>query len=236
MNVSVENLRKRYGEQFELHVPSLQIAAGETFGLVGNNGAGKTTVLRLMLDLIQADEGAVYIDGSNVAGKVEWKSHTGSYLDESFLLDFLTADEYFDFVGSVYNLTRDQVATGVGEHRHFFTDAILGQSNKYIRDLSMGNAKKVGLVAAMMPKPRLLILDEPFANLDPGSQIQLKLMLAQLNMQHGTTLIISSHDLGHVTELCERIAILDAGKIVQDMHTSEETLEQLELFFATRAV
>ncbi|HEX7069615.1 MAG TPA: ABC transporter ATP-binding protein [Rhodothermales bacterium] len=234
MNIKVDNLRKRYGKHFELHVPSLEISAGETVGLVGNNGAGKTTFLRLLLDLIRSDGGAVYIDGKDVKRDGTWKADTGSYLDDSFLLDFLSADEYFDFVGAVYGLSRTEIAQAVAPFRPFFTDMILGQPDKYIRDLSLGNAKKVGIVAAMLSNPRLLILDEPFANLDPGSQIQLKMMLAQMNMQHNTTLLISSHDLQHVTEICQRIAILDGGRIVSDQDTSEETLQELELYFATR--
>ena len=233
-HLRIENLQKRYGTHFFLNIPELRIEEGETFGLVGNNGAGKTTFLRLVLDLIRPDEGSIYISGQDVSADAAWKAHTGSYLDESFLLDFLTPDEYLDFVGSVYGLSRDQVANAVARYRAFFTDSILGQKDRYIRNLSMGNAKKVGLVAALMIEPRLLILDEPFANLDPGSQIQLKLMLAQLNMQHGTTTVISSHDLVHVTEVCQRIAILDAGQIVRDLSTSEETLHELELYFATR--
>ena len=234
MKVEIKNLRKRYGDKFNLHVPELEIARGETFGLVGNNGAGKTTFLRLVLDLIQPTEGAAFIGGNCVAEEETWKESTGSYLDESFLLDFLTASEYFDFVGSVYGMQRSQIATGLDPFRSFFTDAVLDEEHKYIRDLSVGNAKKVGLVAAMLPTPELLILDEPFANLDPGSQIQLKIMLAQMNMQHGTTLVISSHDLAHVTEVCGRIALLDAGRIVRDEPTSEETLHELELYFAAR--
>lgn len=234
MRIKVENLQKRYGQHFQLNIPSLEIKAGETFGLVGNNGAGKTTFLRLLLDLIRSDGGVVTIDGKDVKRDGTWKADTGSYLDESFLLDFLSADEYFDFVGSVYDLSREEIEQAVAPFKPFFTDAILGLPDKYIRDLSMGNAKKVGLVAAMMSSPRLLILDEPFANLDPGSQIQLKMMLAQMNMQYDTTLLISSHDLVHVTEICQRIAILDGGQIVSDQDTSDETLQELELYFATR--
>lgn len=234
MTVRINNLQKRYGAHFHLNVPSLEIMNGETFGLVGNNGAGKTTFLRLLLDLIRPDTGAVYIGGKDVARHGEWKATTGSYLDESFLLDFLTADEYFDFIGSVYGMSPAEIQEAVLPFRPFFTDAILGQPNKYIRDLSMGNAKKVGIVAAMLSNPRLLILDEPFATLDPGSVIQLKMMLAQINMQHGTTLLISSHDLIHVTDICQRIAILDHGQIVRDMGTDEETLQELELYFAAR--
>lgn len=232
--IHVDRLAKRFGNVFSLSVPHFDVGHGETLGLVGNNGAGKTTFLRLILDLLRPDEGHVEIGGEDVSRSPAWKTWTGAYLDESFLLDFLTADEFFDFIGSLYGLGKEGVQHALDPYRSFFTDRVLNEPGKYLRDLSKGNAKKVGLVAAMFIQPKLLILDEPFANLDPGSQIQLKLMLSQLNSTHGTTLIISSHDLIHVTEICNRIALLDDGCIVQDTPTAETTREELELFFATK--
>lgn len=234
MTLDVQQLVKRQGPHFRLDVPALHVASGESFGLVGNNGAGKTTLMRLMLDLTQADSGQVRIGGEDVARSADWKRHTGSFLDPSFLLDFLTPDEFFAFIGSTYELTRAEIEERLEPYRSFFTDPILGQRGKYIRDLSLGNTKKVGIVAAMLVRPKFLILDEPFANLDPGSQIRLKSLLRRLNEEHGTTLFISSHDLLHVTEVCSRIAILEDGRIVRDLHTSGETLQELERYFTER--
>lgn len=231
MRVEIENLLKRYGQHFELRVSSLRIEEGETFGLVGNNGAGKTTFLRLLLDLIYADEGTIRIDGREIAGRDDWKVHVGSYLDESFLLDFLTADEYFEFTGATYGLARKQVHDALESYRTFFTDRILGERTRYVRDLSVGNKKKVGLIAALFVRPELLVLDEPFANLDPGSQRLLLKELRQENAERGTTMIISSHDIGHVTEVCDRIAVLEDGRIVRDISTSGETLRDLKRYF-----
>ena len=232
MTIEVKDLVKRQGEHFVLDVPWLYIGAGESFGLVGNNGAGKTTLLRLLLDLSKPDGGQVLFDRQNVAEQADWKRHTCSYLDASFLLDFLTADEWFDFVGSTYGLSSADVQARLEAYRSFFNDPVLGRHKKYIRDLSLGNTKKVGIVAAMIVRPRVLILDEPFANLDPGSQIRLKHFLRDLNFQHGTTLIISSHDLAHVTDVCERIVLLENGSIGRDIQTSEATLQELELYFS----
>ncbi|MFQ5569872.1 MAG: ABC transporter ATP-binding protein [Rhodothermales bacterium] len=231
MTVDVHHLIKRYGEHFALQVPSLHLSAGEALGLVGNNGAGKTTFLRLLLDLIQADEGYALVGGENVAQGTSWKAHVGSYLDESFLLDFLTPDEFFRFAGHVYEMSTAQIDTSLIRFQGFLPDEALGRTQPFIRDLSMGNKKKIGLVAAMFLSPRLLILDEPFANLDPGSQIRLKKHLHQLRQEHGTTMLISSHDLGHVTDVCERIAVLDNGRIVRDMTTSDATLQELKSYF-----
>ena len=232
MNVKVFHLVKRYGQHFALHVPELRIASGEALGLVGNNGAGKTTFLRLLLDLIRADDGQVLVDGQNVKQETGWKAHVGAYLDESFLLDFLTPDEFFDFVGSVHEMPASQIDAALTPYQAFLPEQALSSTQPFIRDLSMGNKKKVGLVAAMIPEPRLLILDEPFANLDPGSQFRLKQLLRRLRQDHGTTMLISSHDLGHVTDFCERITLLDDGQIVRDMTTSDATLHELRNYFA----
>lgn len=233
MNIKVFHLMKRYGQHFALHVPELRIASGEAVGLVGNNGAGKTTFLRLLLDLIHPDDGQVLVDGQNVAKETGWKAHVGSYLDESFLLDFLTPEEFFSFVGSVYEMSPTEIDAALERYKNFLPEQVLYSNQPFIRDLSTGNKKKIGLVAAMFIVPRLLILDEPFANLDPGSQIRLKHLLRNLREEQGTTMLISSHDLGHVTDFCERVTLLDDGQIVRDMTTSDATLQELELYFST---
>ena len=231
MTIEVIDLLKRYDQHFALHVPALRVSRGEALGLVGNNGAGKTTFLRLLLDLIKPDEGKVLIDDTPVARRSDWKAHVGSYLDESFLIDFLTPHEFFRFVGNLYEMEEPAIEAALAPFRNFLPDEAFHRNQTYIRELSLGNKKKVGLVAAMMITPRLLILDEPFANLDPGSQIRLKNLLRTLRETHGTTMLISSHDLGHVTDICERIALLDDGSIVRDLTTSDATLRELEVFF-----
>lgn len=231
MRIQAENVRKTYGS-FELSIPDLQIDAGTALGLVGNNGAGKTTFLRLVLDLIEADEGQIRLDGVNVADSTEWKEKTGSYLGESFLIDFLTPDEFWAFVGEVYGLDEDEIAERLDAYRSFFTDEPIGETSKYIRDLSQGNQNKVGLIGALMVEPSLLLLDEPFASLDPRSQIQLKQRLQQMREEGDATMLISSHDLGHVTDVCDRIAVIEGGRVVRDVETTDETLSDLETYFA----
>ncbi|MEZ4701941.1 MAG: ABC transporter ATP-binding protein [Rhodothermales bacterium] len=232
MKINVHRLKKRYSEQFALDVPALSIAAGQSFGLVGNNGAGKTTFLRLVLDLLPADEGHVEIDGMTVAESEDWKRNVGSYLDSSFLLDYLSPLEFFSFIGTVYGLTKAETMERLEPFAPFLPADALEPHGVLIRDLSTGNAKKVGIVAALFFHPEIVILDEPFANLDPRSQIVLKNMLRDLNMQQGLTMIISSHDLAHVTEVCKRIAVLEDGEFVREIDTSEETLKELQAYFA----
>lgn len=233
MTVDVYDLVKRYGDHFKLFVPSWRVEAGETLGLVGNNGAGKTTFLRLLLDLIEPDDGHASIGGQSVAFETGWKIDVGAYLDESFLLDFLTPEEFLSFTGRIYQMSKREIDAAIARYDGFLPMEAFSRTPPYIRDLSMGNKKKIGLVAALMSEPRLLILDEPFANLDPGSQIRLKNLLRRLRSEAGTTMIISSHDLVHVTEVCARIALLGQGRIVRDTPTSEATLTELELYFAT---
>jgi ABC-2 type transport system ATP-binding protein len=229
--IEVKDLTKAYQGSVVLNIPLLNIPKGESFGLVGNNGAGKTTFFRLILDLIRPDSGAVHISGENVKGSMEWKRYTGSFLDEGFLIDFLTPEEYFEFLADINGLTRGDLKEFYENFEEFFNREVLGKK-KYIRELSSGNQKKVGIAAALMTKPDLIILDEPFNSLDPTTQIRLKKMLKVVQEDRNTTALISSHDLSHVTEVCERIAVLEEGEIVQDIRTTSSTLKDLEKYFS----
>ena len=227
--ISIENLTKVYGEFTALNIEALQVEKGESFGLVGNNGAGKTTMFRSMLDLIQPTSGTATFKDVVTSNSEAWKYFTGSYLDERFLIDFLTAEEYFHFIGKLHNLSTQEVDEFVGQFEGFFHDEILGKS-KYLRDFSKGNQKKIGIVAALIGEPEILILDEPFANLDPSTQIKLKALLKKLKEEREVTMLISSHDLNHVADVCERIVVLEHGKIVHDIKTNENTLKELETY------
>jgi ABC-2 type transport system ATP-binding protein len=229
--ISINNLTKLYGDFSALDIESLNIEKGESFGLVGNNGAGKTTMFRSMLDLIQPTSGTATFKDVVTSNSEAWKNFTGSYLDERFLIDFLTAEEYFHFIGKLHSLSAQQVDEFVGQFEGFFHDEILGKS-KYLRDFSKGNQKKIGIVAALIGEPEILILDEPFANLDPSTQIKLKALLKKLKEEREVTMLISSHDLNHVADVCERIVVLEHGKIVHDIKTNENTLKELETYFA----
>lgn len=229
--IEVKNLTKIYGDATVLNIPELLISKGESFGLVGNNGAGKTTFFRLILELLRANSGFVTSKGTDVKKSNEWKYYTGSYLDQRFLIDFLTPEEYFDFLAGVFSLSKGDQEKFYADFAEFFNDEILGKK-KYIRDLSQGNRQKVGIAAALMQKPEVLILDEPFNGLDPSTQIRLINILNNLKKDHEVTMLISSHDLKHVTEVCGRIAILEKGLIIHDLKTSENTLKELESYFA----
>lgn len=134
--LEVRNIRKDYNGVTVVNIPQLFIAEGETVGLVGNNGAGKTTFFRMILDLVRPTAGEVLLKGKNVAGNGDWKSYTGSYLDERFLIDFLTPDEYFIFVARLHNISKGEMYERLKPFEEMFNDEILGK-NKYIRDLSV---------------------------------------------------------------------------------------------------
>jgi ABC-2 type transport system ATP-binding protein len=229
--ITISNLKKIYNNVLVVNIPQLDIAKGESVGLVGNNGAGKTTLFRMMLDLIRPEAGEVVSNGEVVAGHENWKNYTASYLDEGFLIDYLTPEEYFYFIGGLHQQTQAHVDDFLSTLGDFFNGEIL-KKGKYIRDLSKVNQSKVGIASCLLQKPELLMLDEPFANIDPSTQIRLKNMLKDLNKKQGVTTLISSHDLSHVTDVCDRILLMEKGRIIKDIATSSSTLAELEDYFA----
>lgn len=228
--ISIQNLQKKYGDQLVLDIPELEIRPGESIGLVGNNGAGKTTLISLMLDLIQPSQGEVLVNGTAVHEDRSWKNYTGAYLDDNFLIDFLTPDEYFEFAAHTHGWNDEDLRLFLEPYLPFLNDEVVGQK-KYIRNLSKGNRKKTGIIASLIGQPDVLILDEPFANLDPSTQIRLKQLIKSLSDEK--LVLVSSHDLSHVTEVCDRILILEKGKLVKDVLKTEETLRELEQYFGS---
>jgi ABC-2 type transport system ATP-binding protein len=229
--ISINNISKSYNGVQVLNVDHIDIPKGQNFGLVGNNGAGKTTLFSLLLDLIKPTTGQISSRDVVVSESEEWKPFTAAFIDESFLIGYLTPEEYFYFVGDLRGVSKADVDTFLSDFEDFFHDEIL-KKKKYLRDLSKGNQKKVGIVAALIGNPEVVILDEPFANLDPTTQIRLKSILKDITEQKQTTVLISSHDLMHVTDVCKRIVVLEKGQVVKDINTTPETLKELEEYFS----
>lgn len=229
--ITINNLSKVYETKKVLSIENLEFPKGQTIGLVGNNGAGKTTLFSLILDLIEPSSGFVSIDHEKVNESEQWKNKVGAFIDETFLIGYLTPEEYFYFLGEL----RGQSKANVDEFLKNFTDFFNGEilnAKKYIRDLSKGNMKKVGIIGALIGTPAIIILDEPFANLDPSTQIKLKNLIRDWSQNSDSTFLISSHDLAHTTEVCERIVVINKGELVRDIQTSPETLRDLEQYFA----
>lgn len=229
--IHIENLSKRYQQNVVLQIDELHITEGESFGLVGNNGAGKTTLFSLLLDLIEPTSGFVKSNDINVSQSEDWKSFTAAFLDESFLIGYLTPTEYFKFIADLRGVSQADLDVFLQPFSAFFNDEILNNT-KYIRDLSKGNQKKVGIAGAFIGNPKVIILDEPFANLDPTTQIRLKNLLKEFAVQKNTTMLISSHDLQHTVEVSNRIVALQKGQVVKDIQTDENTMSELQSLFA----
>ena len=235
MNIYIRNIQKTFGEKVAVDIDQFIIHEGEILGLVGNNGAGKSTLFRLILDLIKADRGGVTIEHEgrtiDVSQTEEWKDWTGAYIDDSFIIDYLTPDEYLQFIARISGIDEAQLEEELAKYEHFMAGEILGQK-KLIRNLSAGNKQKVGIVAAMLLHPRLLILDEPFNFLDPSSQNAIKHLLTEYNRQTGATILVSSHNLNHTVDICPRIALLENGRIIRDIDNRDGSAEkELESYF-----
>ncbi|WP_026897229.1 ABC transporter ATP-binding protein [Daejeonella oryzae] len=229
--IQIQSLQKIYNGVVVVNIPELNIRQGETVGLIGNNGAGKTTLFRMMLDLIRPEKGEVLSKDQNVANSDSWKDYTASFLDEGFLIDYLTPEEYFYFTGGLHDLSKAHIDSELIKFTDFFNGEILNRG-KYIRDLSKGNQCKVGVASCLLQNPEVLMLDEPFANIDPSTQIRLKNMIRDINREKHLTTIISSHDLNHVTDVCERILLMEKGMIIKDIETNQNTLLELEEYFS----
>ena len=231
--IVIKNLQKSYKGVIAVDVEELEIHAGEVIGLVGNNGAGKTTFFRLLLDLIRANRGEILSKGIPVTTTEEWKSYTAAYIDEGFLIDYLTPEEYFYFVGKLNQLSKADVDDFLQSYQVFFDEAILGKG-KYIRDFSKGNQFKIGIVAALLTNPELLILDEPFANLDPTTQLRLVDMIKEMAAHKQMCVVVSSHDINHVSEVSSRVLLMEKGKIIKDIAGGEAAFDEMVDYFKVK--
>ena len=229
--IIIDKLKKNFGEKIAVDIEHYEINQGDMLGLVGNNGAGKTTLFRIMLDLLKADDGKVIINDIDVSQSEDWNSITGAFIDDGFLIDYLTPEEYFYFIGKMYGLKKEEVDERLIPFERFMSGEVIGHK-KLIRNYSAGNKQKIGIISAMLHYPQLLILDEPFNFLDPSSQSIIKHLLKKYNEEHEATVIISSHNLNHTVDVCPRIALLEHGVIIRDIINEDNSAEkELEDYF-----
>ncbi len=239
MNITIDNLTKSFGDKKALNIGHYAIHSGEIIGLVGNNGAGKTTLFRTILDLLHPDSGSIIIDGDVDGQHVsydptkceDWKAVTGAFVDSGFLIDYLTPEEYFRFIAKISGISDEVMNDRLLKFDNFMNGEVLGQKT-LIRNLSMGNKQKVGIIGAMIHNPKLLILDEPFNFLDPSSQVAMKYLLEMYNKEFGATIIVSSHNLTHTIEICSRVTLLEQGEIIKDYDKDyAELTSEIEEYF-----
>lgn len=243
--IQITQLKKHFGDKTAVDVSDLYIRRGEIIGLVGNNGAGKTTFFRLMLDLLKADEGRVKfvmpaeeclpgespIEEIDPAISERWKQFVGAYLDEGFLIDFLTPFEYFCFISQTLGLNAEETQQRIESFAGFLDWQPL-EEKKLIRDFSAGNKQKIGIIAAMFSNPKILILDEPFNFLDPSSQNYLSKMIKDFNAATHATVLVASHNLQHTIDTSTRILLMENGRILRDQENGDDAaLAELNDYF-----
>lgn len=218
MIIAIENLKKMYFKKNVLNIKSLQIKQGEKVAITGANGCGKSTLLNLMLDLIKPDEGSVFLFGNNVRGNEAWKVKTSAFLNDSFLLDFLTVREYIYFlVGSTTNERINEMIDRLN-----FTSLNL---NEYIKNLSSGNKKKVGILGALLTARDLILFDEVCNFLDYQSK---KGLLHYFKSLPNYTVVIVEHNVEFIRDFASRVLVLDSGSIIKDIEPVNISTENLE--------
>ena len=222
--LDIKDLVKSYNKKEVLNIPHLKIEKGELIGIVGNNGAGKSTLFRLILDLIAPDQGEVLSKGTPVNSSEEWKNYTGSYIDNTLLLRYLTPTEYLNFIGKLSNMNKEEISEQAEKYRSYLGSENLDQ-NKYIRNLSSGNQQKVGIVGTLINQPELIIWDEPFNFLDPTAQENTKKLLDRLHKTTDASILVSSHNLEHMLTICSRIILLENGVIIKDIKGDAEVYQ-----------
>lgn len=215
------------GKQFNgIHVlkdVSFKIERGDCYGLLGKNGAGKTTLLNIIIGNLDASIGSFSsLDkGKELKNLSSLKNHIGFFIDEKQLVSDFTAWEYFNFIASIYKVPASDIKNRAASLFTYFFEEV-GDINMRIKNMSRGMKVKVGICASLMNKPKLLILDEPFAGLDSTTSDKLIKLLSLLRAE--TAILLSSHDLEYVERVANKIGVLDEGRMKFDGSLADFTL------------
>ena len=210
--VELKNVVKRYNEILAVDHVNLTLTSGEIFGLLGPNGSGKSTTLKMLLGLVQPDEGSVTVLGMPVQqDPVAVKRMVGYVPEAPRLYEFLTGVEYLDFIGDVYGMQPEDKKSRINEYLKALQ--LEGREGDMINSYSEGMKQKIALISAFLHKPKLLIMDEPLNGLDPRSARIIKDFLQELKRQ-GVTAILSTHVLEIAQAMCDRIGIMYRGKLL----------------------
>lgn len=226
--IRIKNLEKSFNGKKALHIESLEISQGECVGIIGNNGAGKTTLFKSILDLLKPDSGYVSVEGDVVNESDNWQTHLNAFIDESFLIEFLRPKEYLKFVleSTKSSFSAEELLRKFGE----FSNNDIDESKKFIRDLSTGTKVRIGVLSLLAGDPKYLIMDEPFAHIDPTSQVRLR-KLIRTQKEEGRSVIVSSHNLQNITESCDRVVLIEEGRVKYDVQVNEDSMKELADYF-----
>ncbi len=226
--IKIQNLRKSFNGVPALNIEDLEINPGECIGIVGNNGAGKTTFFKSVLDLIKPDTGFVSVENVHVNISADWQNHLNAFIDESFLIEFLKPKEYLTFILKMKNSQFDveELLSSYAD----FSNKDIDENKKYIRDLSTGTKVRIGVLSLLAGDPKYMIMDEPFAHLDPTSQAKLR-KLIRAQKEEGRCVIVSSHNLQNIAESCDRVILIEAGIVKYDVEVNEESMRKLGEYF-----
>lgn len=228
MSVELFNIRKSYGSQVVLPSLSMSIGSGEIVGFLGPNGAGKSTTMKIITGFVTPDSGSVSVQGVDVQSKpIEAKAHIGYLPEHNPLYTDMYVREYLDFVAGVYNVPSkrarvDEVIELTG---------LTGEYKKRINSLSKGYRQRVGLAAAIIHNPDVLILDEPTTGLDPNQIIEIRELIRNFGKER--TVLFSTHIMQEVEAVCDRFIILNKGVIVEDKRVADIEKGSLESIFTT---
>lgn len=211
--VVLDNLVKKYGAFTAVDNVELQVPRGTVFGVLGPNGAGKTTTLRMITGLLQPTSGTITIDGHRMdKDPVTCKQITGFIPDRPYIYDKLTAFEYLAFVGGLYGLDGARVARRVRELLELFELAEWADS--LIESFSHGMKQRLTFAGALLPEPKLLVVDEPMVGLDPKGHRLIKNLFRRLTERDGMTILLSTHTLEVAEEICDQVAIIAHGRVM----------------------
>lgn len=205
--LKVKNITKKYGELLAVDNLSFEVNDGEIFGLLGENGAGKTTTFRVIMGLLEPNDGTVLLNGKKIDYNVT--DEIGFVTEERSLLTKLTVKEQIEFYGTLKGLTIEEIEKRLDKWLERFE--IKSYKNRKIKELSKGNQQKVQFISAVIHEPKLLILDEPFTGLDPINVKLIKDAIVELK-EKGCSIIFSSHQMEYIEDFCEKLIILVKGK------------------------
>ena len=229
--LNIQNLTKRYGSKTAVDNLSLSIEAGEICAFIGHNGAGKTTTLKACCGLFTPDSGEITVDGMSIREKpIDCKRVMAYIPDNPDMYEFLTGYEYLNFVADVYGVTKEDREKRIAELGALLgiTDALGGA----ISECSHGMKQKIAIISALIHKPKLILMDEPFVGLDPVASHQLKNLMAE-HCANGGAIFFSTHVLEVAEKLCNKVAIIKNGKLVasgaMDDVRGDSSLEEIFL-------